>query len=309
MNFNKSSTIFRGKKCSLNNSIKLPITKTKNTFEDLQKNNINIKNNRNFSENSTNMIKTPKLSGFKSLKFLKNSKNNFFKENIKEDENQYEIIKKDSEFNRKRQYSLEIPNQDDNIINNDYSYIKSDNKNTINKNNYEKFNLTNKNFYNTNDNLEKNKKKNFNLFNTNTKDFYFIDNLNSKINYSKGKNEKFNNPGYLNNTKNINVNINKKTTNIYNINNINNELTEKIEKNNLSEKDIKRSLEIYKSKLNSQLLELFNEEKLKEFERKNNIGQIKNEFEKKNFEKTMAIEQNESSENIIKFNKYNFYLK
>ena len=81
------------------------------------------------------------------------------------------------------------------------------------------------------------------------------------------------------------------------------------EKNNLSEKDIKRSLEIYKSKLNSQLLELFNEEKLKEFERKNNIGQIKNEFEKKNFEKTMAIEQNESSENIIKFNKYNFYLK
>jgi len=102
--------------------------------------------------------------------------------------------------------------------------------------------------------------------------------------------------------KNINININNNITNFYNMRNYSG-IDDKIKiKENLTEEEIQHKLNVYRTKLNSEMLKYLNEEKVRENERQNAYENLKDNQEKFNFEKEVSKERLESSEKIIKMN-------
>jgi hypothetical protein len=112
--------------------------------------------------------------------------------------------------------------------------------------------------------------------------------------------------------RNINININNKITNIYQIkgdfiegkfdkSNIDKNLNSNV-KSNLTEEEIMQKINLYKSKLNSQLIKLINDEKSKEKERMNDYDNSEKGDNKKTLENQIANERVLSLDRIKKMN-------
>lgn len=194
------------------------------------------------------------------------------------------------------------------------------------KNNLQKFNMTKTNFASTRNFKpymtfvnKPDKNKTFTNFNNH----YYQSQMNLsnpkiKIKISSDVSEKIKNSSeYLTNKKanylynsfsdnlgkNINININNKITNFYHMADLTARFDEngKIKKS-ISEEDIQRKLAIYRTKLNSEMLRLLNEEKIKENDRQVLYGNMKDNEEKYCFEKEVSKERLESSDKIVKLN-------
>lgn len=136
--------------------------------------------------------------------------------------------------------------------------------------------------------------------------FPYHNNLNK---YAQGK-KLLNSPKKPSN-ENINININNKITNIYEFKSSGDryendkEKYDKIKSNknfNFSEEEISRKLNLYKSKLNSQLIKVINDEKNKEKERLSQYEISENGKERKEIEDLIARERVMSSDKIFKIN-------
>jgi len=73
-------------------------------------------------------------------------------------------------------------------------------------------------------------------------------------------------------------------------------------KRKIIEKDIEKKIEVYKIKLNSDMLKVLKEEKQREDEREMNYYKATSEMEKSRLESLIALERVQSSERIIKLN-------
>jgi len=199
------------------------------------------------------------------------------------------------------------------------------------KNNLQKFimsNNTNKKYPTSSSNYKPyigydyktNKNKTFmNLSNRNYQSQINLSNPKIKIKISPEVSEKIKNSNeYLTNKKgnflfnsfddnprkNISININNKITNFYHMGDLTNGYDDignmKIKK--ITEEDIQRKLAVYRTKLNSEMLRLLNEEKMKENDRQVLYENIKDIDEKYIFEKEVSKERLESSDKIVKLN-------
>lgn len=197
----------------------------------------------------------------------------------------------------------------------------------INKNNLQKFNLTKNKFASTTNIIphlglsyktEKNKNY-FKVTNPKNQSQMNLSNPKIKIKISNDISEKIKNsndyltdkkPNILysslndNVHKNINININNKITNFYNMADLISGFDDKGQtKNNMiTENDIQRKLAIYRTKLNSEMLRLLNEEKSKENDRQILHENMRDNVDRLNFEKEVSKERLESSDKIIKMN-------
>ena len=181
------------------------------------------------------------------------------------------------------------------------------------KNNLDKFLFDTKKKMNTIEEkvkqYERNKKMMSNKnIGTTTKTLVNIDNLkfpyqNNLDKYAEQKDGTATSPLKRGDNKNINININNKITNIYEIKGGYIDGNEKPKsKTNLSEEEIAQRLNLYKSKLNSEFIKVINDEKNKEKERMSQYENPENEDEKRDIEKEISSERALSSDRIHKIN-------
>jgi len=231
-------------------------------------------------------------------------------------------IKKILDNKDKMNINENLINYSSNCLNNNIEYeICEDINNKVVKNNFQKFKITNPK-YNLNSkdiNIKKDKIKNITLIN-NLNNFNQIHLNNPKIKIklpNEMTNKIMNSNEYLSNSKvntisfpfndnigkYININIENKITNYYNITNPPGNIEEKIKiKKNFTEEEINQKLNIYRTKLNSEMLKFLNQEKMKENERQTLYDNLKDNKEKFDFEKIVSKERLESSEKIVKMN-------
>lgn len=104
--------------------------------------------------------------------------------------------------------------------------------------------------------------------------------------------------------KNLNGNINNNIKNFYSMANLTAEFDdpEKI-KIKINEEEIQKKLNIYRIKLNSEMIRLLNQEKSKENDRQIIYDNIKIKEDKNHYEKEVSKDRLESSDKIFKMNK------
>ena len=126
---------------------------------------------------------------------------------------------------------------------------------------------------------------------------------NSKEYLTNNKGNVLYNPFSDNLNKNINININNNITNFYNMADLTAGYDDKKKMNKIViEEEIQRKLAIYRTKLNSEMLRLLNEEKIKENDRQVLYENLKDNEEKYHFEKEVSNERFESSDKIVRMN-------
>jgi len=288
-------------KTTSNKNIILNYTNSNNSNREIKFLSKNNNNNNNINVN--NFINNPKSDG--SFEIV-------IKKEIKES---YEKLK-NSLFKENKQVSTLNTENVPQITNTKKNNLQKFNINNI-RQNLKRVSNTVGNFYIANKN-KNNKDKYFsNVNNPN----YIIDLSNPKIKIKLTNNVKDNyvNPDEIitglnrnkiseafnsNNFegKQINIKINNNITNHFNMKDFA-FIDEKIKiKDNLSEDEIQQKLNLYRSKLNSEMLKYLNEEKIREKERQDTYEHLKDNQEKCKFGQEVSKERNETSEKIIMMN-------
>jgi hypothetical protein len=273
--------------------------------------NMNSPNSSNFIFENLNDKSVKKINCDIASKFYQ-SKENFF--NNKQSSPKINSIYTKSEKNNLNKFLFEPKYNKINKINNNSFNIYERTKFKINRNKNNKFEARSTLNYSNNSNfnniIDVNNPKiilKINNNKLNNSSFRYTTSNETNNNNRSGNNNNYNH-NKNNNNKNISININNKITNFYDLSGFmnNNKDNSNIKNNNNNinnnEEEIAQKLHLYKSKLNSELIKVINEEKMREIDRLCNYERSENLKEKKKLEKEISKKRIFSSERIIKIN-------